>query len=323
MHKYTVWLVACGLVLVHLTSWAAITAGVNPFGNIIGTGTTTANGGGVAPWYDGDVKGSSYILKSSGVLYYEERWTTPQQIGTIMLDATDRQAGGTVFVTTSPGGPLTQQVATYSTPNNNSTVLVPVGQGGVYGVRVEVNQSTDASYYQIGEMEIWQKQPGANRATGGSLVRSGGSLYGSGNLTDQSFATEWRADENASVNWAGWEFSDNHYEWARGARISSTSYHGSTWCWRDFDVQVKQGGVWSSALVRAAVPAGDTLYWIDFGQELSIQGIRLYGSTADGNNPTANNGKIVDEIMIFIPEPGAALLLAAGLGFLGRRRRGA
>jgi hypothetical protein len=109
-------------------------------------------------------------------------------------------------------------------------------------------------------------------------------------------------------------------------RVESGSADGTTWTWRNFDVQVLQGGVWNT-LGRADFTSSQydnkTIFWVSF-DEVTIEGLRLYGSDAGGNNPIANNGKIVEDIAVFeVPEPATSViaLLSFGHLFIARHRR--
>jgi len=98
--------------------------------------------------------------------------------------------------------------------------------------------------------------------------------------------------------------------------------HDLVFVWRDFDIQLLQGGVWVTH-GRANVPASQDIYWATFSDYTFAEGVRLFGSTAGGNNPTANGGLIVDDIFAFVPlpEPTSAMLLAGAAMMIARRRR--
>lgn len=99
------------LVLIVSAAQAA-TFGQNPFTNLAGTGTVTANGN-AAPgtWYDKSVQSSAYLTKVSGVMYYQSKWATPTTVGAVLVDGDGRQAGGNIYVSTTAGPDAATSVA--------------------------------------------------------------------------------------------------------------------------------------------------------------------------------------------------------------------
>jgi len=308
----------------------AFAPGVNPFVDIAGTGTWTANNTGSGGWFDANTGTNPWRPVASGAMYYEERWTDPQDISAVHVDrGTQRVSRGDIYIATTSGGPMNTLVGSYDLSNSSvNWVRLSTAIQGAYGIRVEVNDDVGTGYYQIGDVFFMQTDPGANLSIGATTSTSPGSGgYGTKSLTDDYYTyTSWRASSGASENWCAINWQEPQY--VRALRIVSTG-HGPNWTWSDFDVQVMQGGSWIT-LGRADVPADTTIYWVDLGERMLIEGVRLYGSTAGGNNPTANDGLIIDEIAAFdlvpeqaaqIPEPASALLVLTGAAVLARRRR--
>lgn len=301
---------------------AVVTFGLNPFGTVDGTGAVVGNGNPGA-WTDGNIYSSSFVGPlPAPAMYREERWAAPQTVGAIILDSIDRDAGGTITAATTPGGPFSAAFGSFSQPDRTFGLYANPGVAPIHGVRVEVN-STTTTYYQMGETEFLVTNPGPNLALGATTINSPGGAYGSGSVTDQYYYSEWRANEFAAENWVGFDFGPGVTRNLGALRVvMSTPHGGVTWVWPDFDLQISTDAVNWTTLGRAS--GAGNYYWIDLGGSYEVRALRLYGSTAGGNNPTANNGKIVDEILAFapIPEPaGLGLLLAGALGWLAARRR--
>src|SRR5689334_8958542 len=129
-----------------LNARGAFQAGVNPFGELSGTGASqTANldGFSAAAFYDRYVRTAPYHgpLPTSP-MDYDERWNSPQTLNRVVIDTADRPVGGTIYVTHTPGGALDQLYGTFSNNNPQQYTFVD-GAGGatsnVYGIRVESN----------------------------------------------------------------------------------------------------------------------------------------------------------------------------------------
>lgn len=312
-------------VLAAAAADAAVTFGLNPFGSL--TGTVTGNGS-PANLSNRDIYSSSFVGPSpAGPLYYEMRWNTPtgpMDVGAILLDTIHRDLGGTILGATTSGGAFSTPLGSFSMGIGRTLLLPNTGPGSLYGVRIEGSTSTSSPlYYQLGEVELLGVNPGPNLALGAATINSPGSAYGSGSITDQDIYSAWRSGTTADENWVGFDFGAGVTRSIGALRVASANWHGATYTWRDFDLQISTDGVNWTTLGRASTPGSEMVYWIDLGGAYEIQALRLYGSTAGGNNPTGSGGKIVEETMAFapIPEPAGLGLFLAAAGWLAARRR--
>jgi len=312
-------------------SHAVVTQGISPELNIAGTGTVWSGSALVS----GKAAGS-YTTAAQGSLVYREDWATSQNISSIMLSGSSRTFGGEIFVSTTLGGDYTTSLGRFS--GDTFDVLIRnTPAEGVFGVKIVLDELSSDGHYQFGQVSIFSTpQPLAleNLAAGMTTIHSDSPQWAGGNVTDGNFGSpEWRSSNSLPVNWVGFEVPDGgtiditHLCVVGGPRHGT----GNSYCmWKDFDVQVMQNGVWSDSLIRVNIIGDEDICWIDFGEEITVQGVRLYGSDASESNPVANNasagnGKIVSEIMAFnftpIPEPATMTLLAlGGLAMLRRRR---
>ncbi|MCL2701212.1 MAG: PEP-CTERM sorting domain-containing protein [Phycisphaerae bacterium] len=349
-------LIGCAVVVAVLlagVSQAAVTMG-SPY-NIAGTGTVTGSdngsGGTYANWTSGNTRTSHFqSAPSANVLWREETWAVAQTVGAFLFDATDRAFGGDIWVDMIGDGSYTL-VTSFVVDSPNTTKLVDVsdilGSKGVYGVKVVINKSDGeirdigaaANYYQIGEMAILSA-PIENVALGATTIYTPGSQRTS-SVTDMSMSTSWRAAAGATENWVGilWDEAVQ----VDGLRVTAATDH-VMYTWEDYFVQVTYDGVnWVPVLDGEGEPFQAhysmtnwtpwNLCWIDFGQTLTVMGVRLYGGSelddegyviGDGNNPgPRNGGLIVGDILAYrvVPEPATMSLLAlGGLAMLRRRR---
>jgi len=311
---------------------AAFTPG-NPYGNITNSGIRTTNSlTGLTGYGDQWTGGSAFIgpLPSAALDYKQTGSPNTIDLGikTVFLDTITRDAGGVIRTASTPGGLYTNTFGSFNIATGNRFGRVDrTGSGPINGIQVEVN-STASNHYQLGELELLTIQPSANVAFGQTSIASPGSQ--AGNMTDEFYngigVTEWRASSSAATNggeqWTGFEFAGQQSTELKAIRIVTSAPHGLTFVWRDFDIQLKQGGVWVTQ-GRANVPATQDIYWATFPDYTFAEGVRLFGSTAGGNNPTASGGLIVDDIFAFVPlpEPSSAILLVgAALGMIRRRR---
>jgi len=315
--------IAVAALLVASLSQAAATQGISPTINIAGTGAVS--GYGATSFINGASNGT-YSLSASAPLVYKETWDTPQDISGFMLNGSARTFGGTIMVATTLGGPCDTPLAIFAGIERESLILNAPAQG-VYGIEIVFdwgyNSPTDGGCYQFGQLAILSSPRSlANLASGMTTVNGGFYNTGyNGSVTDSSLgADEWRAQSGLSENWVGFEVPDDGTVDITHLYVVGGPRHGSVYMWRDFEVQVKQNGVWSDTLIRVNVAAGLDTCWIDLGEEMTVQGVRIYGSTAGGNNYDV----IMSEIMAFnfsIPEPATMSLLAlGGLAMLRRRK---
>ncbi len=300
--------------------------GVNPFGDWAGTGTAAHNGtGGAGQWHDQSSGTAPYRAIADGPLTYTETWTSPKYVKNLEFFTGDRAAGGNVYYSTTLGGPLTTPLTTFSIASGYVETWIPVDTT-VYGLKVEVNDAKSTGYYQMGEVGFQPENLPADMALGQTAVRSS-NYYPDGNpdgIIDGQYwdrPHQWRAGESGTDCWAGFVFADGTAKGVGALKIYASIQHGEGWGWHNADLQVMQNGVWNS--LGKMNSAGTNFYWIDFGGNIQIQGVRLYGSTALGNNPVGTGGgKIVDELMAFaVPEPAVASLLAMAAASLCARRR--
>ncbi|OPZ30630.1 MAG: hypothetical protein BWZ02_00658 [Lentisphaerae bacterium ADurb.BinA184] len=307
----------------------AVQFGVNPYGNILGTGSMSSNGmygASSAQWHD--LMRTAPYQAYPTVLYYEERWTTPQDFDAIFLTR-ERVVGGTIMKAVTPGGAFDTAVESFSFLGAEPQFLhaSTANGGGAYGVRVEVNVTKNNDYFQMADMEFLAQDPGANIALGATTIYSSPawSAYGTGEVTDGNLVSARRAPTTGTEAWVGWEFPEDASQWVRALRVSSSYQHGAAWGWHNFNLQVKQNGVWND-LGQASLPSTEEFHWINFETDIEIQGVRLYGSDLLGNNPVrSGGGLIIDDIFAYagvnpIPEPATAVLAAAGALVLLRRR---
>lgn len=301
-------------------------AGVNPFGDWAGTGTAAHNGAGDASqWHDQNAGTGMWLAAGATKLTYTETWTSPKYVRNVYLFSDGRPAGGNVYCSTTLGGPLTTPLTTFSIGTVNTQMWIPVDTT-VYGVKVEVNDDKGTGYYQMGEVGFQVENLPADMALGQTAIRSP-NYYPDGNANgiidgrwdDRQY--QWRAGETGTDCWAGFVFADGTAKGVGALELYASIQHGEGWGWHNADLQVMQNGVWNS--LGKMNSTGTNFYWIDFGGNIQIQGVRLYGSTALGNNPVGTGGgKIIDEIFAFaVPEPAAASLLAMAAASLCARRR--
>lgn len=305
---------------------AAMVGGVNPFGDWAGTGTQASNGaGGAAQFHDQDPGTCPYVIDGPTPLTYTETWTEPKSFKNLFLYTGHRAAGGNVYIATTPGGPLTTPLTSFSINTTLTPAIIPVNTTA-YGVRVEVNDAKGSGYFQMGEVGFQVQDIPTNVALGQVDVRSP-NYYPDGNanslidgrIWDRPY--QWRAGESGSECWVGFEFADGTPHSVGALRLYASIQHSSAWGWHNPDLQIKQLGVWTS--LGQINSTGTSFYWIDFQGNLQVQGVRLYGSTALGNNPVrVGGGLIVDELEAFaVPEPSAlALAGLAAAGLIARRR---
>ena len=320
-------------------SQAVVTQG-NPY-NITGTGTPSGTYTACcnpSVWIDNNIQSGGYLAVSDGDgIVYREEWGAAQAIGSFIIDVSDRACGGEIWVATKLGGPCDTKLTTFQAAQGWQSIMVNVVPRKVYGVEIRVNKGTicswqdesAAAYYQIGEVSIFSRPLGENLALGMPTVRNDTTQYWlfEGSVTDSSLLSAWRADATADANWVGFVVPDGGTIDVTHLRVVSAAMHApqGAWTWRDFDVQIMKDGQWvDEPLIRAAITPGEDICWIDFGQTLRVQGIRLYGSVAGLNNPIVSDaGLIIDEIAAFyipIPEPATMALLAMGGLALLRRR---
>jgi hypothetical protein len=305
---------------------AAMVGGVNPFGDWAGTGTQSSNGtGGAALFHDQNHGTAPWLAAGPTKLTYTETWAAAKSFTNLYL-FTSRPAGGNVYIATTPGGPLTTLLTTFSVATWNTQAWLPVNATAVYGVRVEVDDDKGTGFYQMGEVGFQVQDIPTNVAFGQVDVRSP-NYYPDGNanslidgrLDDRPY--QWRAGTSGSECWVGFEFADGTPHSVGALRLYASIQHGSTWGWQNPDVQIKQEGVWLS--LGQIDSTGTNFYWIDFQGNLQVQGVRLYGSDALGNNPVrAGGGLIVDELEAFaVPEPATLALAGLVVASLAARRR--
>lgn len=316
---------------------AAFLPGVHPFGNIAGTGTATTQVSGGLPvssqsttsYQDKNVDSTSFYGNfpsgnppANTWMAYQETWATNQAVTTILVESSDRQAGGDITVATSSGGPLTTAWDSFNLANDTTGRYDAPSNLAVYGVRVETNSSAN-DYYQIGSAEIWTVRAGPNIvASIPGFSSPAPQTFTAANITDSRNSPRgWRANTTSSEQFVGVQFDRAA---VHGIRVTVAGNDADAFGWKNFDVQTLSAGVWTT-VGTASMAANENIFWGSFTNPYlnRIEGIRLYGSTANGNNPGAlNGGLIVNEIQVYapIPEPASlGLLSLAGL-LLARRR---
>lgn len=169
-------------------------------------------------------------------------------------------------------------------------------------------------------MELLAKDPGRNLAQGAPTISSGFFVKGgTGSVTDMDYNSRMQLSLTGSEWYVGFEYAGNAVQTIGAIRISTGATDTTTWSWRDFHAEYEDaGGNWID-LGQASIPAGQSNYWVDLGGTVNARGVRLYASTAFANAPTAQD--VVDEIMVFAPEPASLSLFAlSGLVLLRRRK---
>jgi hypothetical protein len=296
----------------------------NPYGNYIGTGTASANGGGTSSWSDQNTHTTNFT--TSPPLFYQETYATGRPLGHVIVEPYSRQVSGDIYVATSLAGPLTTPYASFSLPGFSPGMFSnPVGN--IFGVRVEATGTTAGDgNRQIAGAEFLTLNPGPNVALGMANVASAGSIL-SGSVTNGMYDRSWRASSAADNQFVGFQFGDTEY--LKALRITTSSPDAIAFAWNNFQVELLQDGNWNP-IGQANLGGSQDILWIDLEEGMFADGVRLFGSNALGNNPTANGGLIINEIMAFAteapvpaPEPTAFALLGLGLPaiVLARRRR--
>lgn len=299
-------------------AWLAVclVAALSP----LAQGSVVFNASPTLGWTAGtaDTFGSSPITVNS-------TWTN-KPVSWVLIDQliSDRNQSGTVSVKTSPTGAWQADTtwATTTTTGDWVAKAVSLNTAGTYGVQMTSNQAVGkerATVYRIYHADFLENDPGENLALTGTAIGTG---TGAALLTDQLIApaARWRANAAAAENYCGFTFAEPTS--VAAFRVTNGISNGATYRWTNYHVQVlnPDTGVWDD--LGAANQTGN-YYWVDLGG-MSVSGIRLYGSTALGNNPVASGGLIVDEMQIYagaVPEPMTLSLLAiGGVGALLRRR---
>jgi hypothetical protein len=243
-------------------------------------------------------------------LYYEERWTTPRNIGTIIFDGGGRPEAGNVYYTTVSNGPLTTLAGSWSLATGSSSTNMPASLLGVYGIRVEQNTPDVNGWHEIGELTFFTTNTGNNVALGKSYqVSPGSGAYGAASVTDGNVGAGWRGNRTYATNWVEVDFPAPQK--VRAIRVLTAP--GSSYMWTNFDVRVKYsvGDTWH-VLGRAAASTTKSIYWIDSGSQLRVTAIQLFGCNDGGNNVVKSDNEIITEIEAYdLPPPprGTSLML--------------
>jgi len=302
-------LAALAALSVSPTAQAAFTDGSTPYTDLTGTGTTSDSYGSpaAAGWHNNSVDGGDsvyweYPAHGNAPLYYQETWgSTLKTIGTVIIDTSTRPFSGTVYAQTSPGGPYSTVVGSFGPNSKRGVTVVNPTTTSMYGIKIEINSSTDSSWYQAGEVSLY-KETFDNVARGQTSVFTvNGSPSGGGSLTDESWGTEWRSSTGDGTYTAGFEFTDGLAHPVQALRYAGGVPHAANYyVWRNPTVQIKQGGIWSDLGTVNFSNTSESLRWIDFGAQLQVQGVRF-----SGVNPGINNGGdvFIDDIMALAMPP--------------------
>lgn len=300
---------------------AAIIDGHCPFTDLTGTGTTSdslnPSGSASAAWHDKILLGSGsvywqYSAHGGAPLYYQETWgSTLKTIGTVVIDASERDFGGTIYAQTTPGGLYNTVIGSF-TPYKKGVFIVNPSLTTMYGIKVELNTSSDTNWYEASEICLYKETFG-NLAKGQTTVVAPGSAA---SLTDESYVTNFRS--GAAGNYTvGFEFTDGQAHAVQALRYTGGS--GSNvpnWIWSNPTVQIKQSGIWTDVGTVNFDSSLEQFRWIDFGSQLLVQGVRFSGAISG-----VPHDVFIDDIVATLPEPATLGLFSLGGLLILRRRR--
>ena len=298
-------------------------------------------------WTSNNTASAAFGWAQNGPFYREERWEDPVVLGAIVVDAT-AITGGDILVDTTGNGNYVK-VADFLLGYDEVRIIDLSSDprcANVYGVKIDVNVEGPSYYdYTIGNVAIFSNSL-MSKAFGATTILSGEDGYPGrvGNsVTDMNMGTAWKAewvqDGRPESTWIGFVVPDGGKVAVDGLRVTSGSW-GLITAWTNYAVQVTfDGENWeflrddAGNIFKASVAPETTINWIDFGQTLTVMGVRLYGDDDLGNlaiRPSGDQwvteGLYVDDIIAYqwapaIPEPATmALLTLGGLAMLRRRK---
>ncbi len=261
-----------------------------------GLPTTPAPQIGTCPYTLAATMADTYV--SGAPVTVTTTWSGTVSAAILDEDVSDQIQVGTISLT---GSTFTTN---YSTTVANSTGIVvslynglkPISSSGATLVANGSQPPLLRVYRRISCAQFLGENPGNNISATGTAVSSGAST-GASYVIDNSMTTSnrWRADPAATSNYVGVTFTTPTK--VKGMRVVSGLSNGATYRWTNYHVmlQYTSGGTWNDV---GTANQTTNQYWSYLGNQ-NITGIRLYGDTTIGNNPSASSGLIIDKIQLF------------------------
>ena len=192
-----------------------------------------------------------------------------------------------------------------TTSTNYSGVLIPtsnklIAPGSSGGTLVaDGSQPPLLRVYRRAARVQWLREnPGVNIAPQATPI-SNPESSGASTINMPDFATRgWRASGiTTNPQYVGYTFGSATK--VKAMRVINSYFDGTTWIWTNPHIQLLINGSWSDVGTAAITADGNGQWWWCYLGNQTVSGVRLYGDTPLGNNPTGGGGLIVNRIEIY------------------------
>lgn len=240
---------------------------------------------------DGYVNGAPYTSTST--------WASSRCAAVLLdEDQADRVQTGTIAL--GSGTPITYATTTSNCwgvlISTSNKLIAPSSTGGTL-VANGSQPPLERVYRRAGRIQWLRDNPGANIAPQATPISNPEST-GAIDINKSSASMGWRASSTTTnPQYVGYTFSSPTK--VKAMRVVTSFFNGSTWIWTNPHVQLLISGTWTD-VGTASIPSSSTgLFWWCYLGNQTVSGVRLYGDTPLGNNPTASGGLIVNRIEIY------------------------